>query len=1345
MFGFLSPEAIAEKAKTAGRTFWSTFEDEVRNNKAFSTISKTLDFMNQGHSPTVAKTLGMAAYMGPSALIGATAEKLGTEIFKGFTRSGASLWTQGFGMAPWKPVTPLEKNFLGDEEIKPYGENVSDAIKSGYKFADWSNLNAPGDKKITGLGFGIGFAGLSALDFTPAGEGKQAIKLAGKAKGEFEAAVKIADELLDARKAAKAGAEVPFKQQAVEFGKKATNQIVDFSAQLARDEKVVDKAYQSRQVVSAEDVANELKSLGTAGGASDFLLDQVRSAGSYTKSEVNIKELLKRDGGIADYIRKGGEQLRRYSGPANMDRPIIIGPDGDVLDGFNRIHRASKEGIEKLPAYIADSQVTKPSVGTIDDLVDYSLDYVKQAGQFMDDQGVTGAIQDMVQKGYRPDHFGMYLIAQQADDVAKAGFKTGLSDAEIQALKGLSHVYEPYAQKIYSANKAMRDMLVENGVWSREFADKLEKLYPKWVPLKRVMEVFGESSGSRAIGGLSEQTIARRLVGSEREIEDPLESLFGTYTQAFQQATKNKLAQTYADFYKAPGNPLGIKPIRTVEMVKERIRLAEQYTKASDSYRSFVKDGKAVNKDLKALAKKSAKVEEDYKSIMEEAAVRAAEFDSESKLWDLIEKADTRLPKMEELARKTKLAEGDKQLYETLANEQKAAMEEIRQELMQYKEPARDLSQGTLSLYRDGVKELYEISPEAATAMKMLGVESMNLITRVTRLAVRTLKFGTSGVSAPFAVANAFFRDLLGGLLNTPNSLRVLKNYPKALGVAAAHDSWWLPKKYRVNADKIYDELVRNSAGGTSWDVVRGEEAKTLQDIISRASLSNRLDFATGVREGIKAYTEGGIKAGAKAAFDNAHPLQFLGSVIRDVEDFFGRSEEMGRLAQYLGNKEAFLKAGYTEEEATQQAARVARWATANFRRHGESSRALDALIAYFGASIQGSRATVRAAKADPKWFATKFMTMVGVPTAIVTLYNLMDDDRRKAYNSLNDYEKENNLVFVSNDAAMDPETRRFGGVFKFPLNSNLGAAQTLIRAGIEKLVGNNSPEFDKDLAKKLFDQLVGTVSPIEPSKKGLMNNFATQLFRPTLEVVSNYNFFTELPVVPQRLQNLLPEDQRIKGETPESAAVLSRALRAMGVNMNPIQTDHWIRGTFGSAASTVLNATDRGAAALGLIDESQVGGRGVMEDLSRRLFSASGGADEKGVQDEITQYQLESNSLSYRRTDAAQELLKKLPSLQGDERRKYLLEQEQKYPGIIEKAADIAKGQALGMTTADKRVQSLGVENGTRARYIYDHWKKIKDPEEKRAYLTNLALKRILTDDVAEQVVTLLVQDQAK
>jgi len=73
--------------------------------------------------------------------------------------------------------------------------------------------------------------------------------------------------------------------------------------------------------------------------------------------------------------------------------------------------------------------------------------------------------------------------------------------------------------------------------------------------------------------------------------------------------------------------------------------------------------------------------------------------------------------------------------------------------------------------------------------------------------------------------------------------------------------------------------------------------------------------------------------------------------------------------------------------------------------------------------------------------------------------------------------------------------------------------------------------------------------------------------------------------------------------------------------------------------------------------------------------------------------------------------------------------------PDFADKVYEIGADEKKGLTETDRLIKSLGVENGNRARYIYEEVMKLETKEEKNAFVGNLDEKGIITDKVYTQL----------
>ncbi len=105
----------------------------------------------------------------------------------------------------------------------------------------------------------------------------------------------------------------------------------------------------------------------------------------------------------------------------------------------------------------------------------------------------------------------------------------------------------------------------------------------------------------------------------------------------------------------------------------------------------------------------------------------------------------------------------------------------------------------------------------------------------------------------------------------------------------------------------------------------------------------------------------------------------------------------------------------------------------------------------------------------------------------------------------------------------------------------------------------------------------------------------------------------------------------------------------------------------------------------------------------------------------------------------AAERLYDKLSRMDPDEANQYANTLADSNPALYDKLVDVFEEHRKDFTSADKLIKRLGVNNGERAKYIFDEIEKLKTPDEKNAYWEELDNKGLITDEVYDQIVQLL------
>ncbi len=285
------------------------------------------------------------------------------------------------------------------------------------------------------------------------------------------------------------------------------------------------------------------------------------------------------------------------------------------------------------------------------------------------------------------------------------------------------------------------------------------------------------------------------------------------------------------------------------------------------------------------------------------------------------------------------------------------------------------------------------------------------------------------------------------------------------------------------------------------------------------------------------------------------------------------RSETVGRLAVYKQHKEAKLKEllgkGMKREQAEviakKYGARMSR-GTMDFQKIGYLGKDWNALTLYANANLQGLANLYRFSGIQniKEGYATndkvrmkKGMQQMGVfamKAAALLLfkaalwgYNNSDDERKKKYADLPRFEKDNNWVMVlGKDTVLripmtqEPFTYTMAGAmdrFLQQLNGAKGESKGLL----------------KDVYELGTDQL-----PDLP-----MSN---SLFKPFVEIATNYDFFRDRAIVP-RSQETLPKKLQYGNNTTEISKYLGKWF-----DVSPRKLDHLIYSYGGKLARNAAN-----------------------------------------------------------------------------------------------------------------------------------------------------------------------------
>jgi hypothetical protein len=192
------------------------------------------------------------------------------------------------------------------------------------------------------------------------------------------------------------------------------------------------------------------------------------------------------------------------------------------------------------------------------------------------------------------DNLGQTLIAIHSKDLRANGIETGRSpklDEQIIAKYGKQ--FEADIEQFRKSADYVLNQSVDAQLISKETADMLKKKYPNYVPMNRVIEEI-EAKGSfnsGQVASIGKQTVVRKIKGSKRVVENPMESMISKVQDMSKQKLRNEAALSWVDALKDAGDAKLIKG--TVKPGQSTISVL----------RKGVKEIYAVDPEMEAAAK----------------------------------------------------------------------------------------------------------------------------------------------------------------------------------------------------------------------------------------------------------------------------------------------------------------------------------------------------------------------------------------------------------------------------------------------------------------------------------------------------------------------------------------------------------------------------------------------------------------------------------------------------------------------------------------------------------------------------------------------------------------------
>jgi hypothetical protein len=272
--------------------------------------------------------------------------------------------------------------------------------------------------------------------------------------------------------------------------------------------------------------------------------------------------------------------------------------------------------------------------------------------------------------------------------------------------------------------------------------------------------------------------------------------------------------------------------------------------------------------------------------------------------------------------------------------------------------------------------------------------------------------------------------------------------------------------------------------------------------------------------------------------------------VVSELMENATRVGEFKRNASSESDKAAMLEGGFNSREVTLDFARI-----------GAKMQAVNSITAFSNAGIQGIDRAARAFKENPVGTSAKIAAAITLPSVLLWWAN--HDDPR--YKDLPQWQKDLFWIVMTKDH-----------VYRIPKPFELGILfGTAPERILDKFVGDNP---------HAFDHLASTVT------QAFVPNYMPTATVPFFEQWANKSFLSGNPVVPARLEKLLPEYQYTE-YTTEATKAIGHAIGTLpGLHdsdaASPAIIDNYVRGWSGGLGQYVLKAADAGLRKMGVLPD---------------------------------------------------------------------------------------------------------------------------------------------------------------
>jgi hypothetical protein len=450
------------------------------------------------------------------------------------------------------------------------------------------------------------------------------------------------------------------------------------------------------------------------------------------------------------------------------------------------------------------------------------------------------------------------------------------------------------------------------------------------------------------------------------------------------------------------------------------------------------------------------------------------------------------------------------------------------------------LGDNQIRIFRNGKAEIYEVDEFVAKIVQGHTQDSVNLAVKILRVPARTLRAGAI-LDPAFFVKN-MIRDNVTAAIYSTSGYRPLVDYVSG-----------------------FVSMIRKDKHWQDWVNSGGAQATLMS--LDRDFLMTNLKQLTN--------TTGLLSRAKNVAFGTLEALR----IASDFAENSTRVGEFKRAIDQLGDSTRRpSKAALTE------AAFRSREITLDFARMGASVKALNQIIPFLNARIQGYDRMVRGFIDHPVQFNAKAVTSITMPS--VYLWYANHDQPR--YQEIPQWEK--NIFWIFCADWDDPDAI----IWRVPKPFELG----IIYGTFAEHILDAAYEVEGFDIEELVSNMWGSI--VTDSVAGFMPTGAT----PILEMTTNHDFFSDRPIVSSSQEKVLSQHQYGPNTSPTAIKVgqiLAEEFGITGSTASPAHLQNNVANLTGTLGRRALQALDWALQSTGVLPE--YGGEKPAIDWTREPF----------------------------------------------------------------------------------------------------------------------------------------------